>query len=199
VSVPRATALIVFEVEMTSRHSPSLDSWLNRRRVADIEAGSPFRSRPRCHGGPLSEISKAGQAPGVRGRGQVIRGDVCRYLEFRDIGTVHTSRDLTAHRKDAGDWWDRHLNPITDQTSGRVATYLVRPRRQDPPTAALVFALDVAGTRYTGEGKGWLLAELAPGRYRAVEQAPDEGRTEYPATEILAWDEADAVTKRHQQ
>jgi hypothetical protein len=84
--------------------------------------------------------------------GQVIGGDVCRYLEFRDDGTVHTSRDLTAHRKDAGDWWDRHLNPITDQASGRVATYLVRPRRQDPPTAPLVFALDVAGTRYTGGG-----------------------------------------------
>jgi hypothetical protein len=45
---------------------------------------------------------------------------------------------------------------MTDEVSGRVATYWVRPRRQDPPTAR--FALDVAGTRYTGDGKGWLLA-----------------------------------------
>jgi hypothetical protein len=128
---------------------------------------------------------------------QIIRGDVCRYLELCDDGTVHTSRDLTAHRKDQGDWWDRHLNPITDQDSGQVATYLVRPRRQDPPTAPLVFALDVAGTRYTGDGKGWLLAELQPGRYRAVGDAPVPGRTEYSATEILAWDEAEAVPNQH--
>ncbi len=129
---------------------------------------------------------------------QIIRGDVCRYLEICDDGTVHTSKDLTAHRKDAGDWWDRHLNPITDQVSGRVATYLVRPRRQDPPTPRLVFALDVAGTRYTGDGRGWLLAELDPGRYRAVGEAPVAGRALYLATEILAWDEADAVTKPNQ-
>lgn len=128
---------------------------------------------------------------------QVIRGDVCRYLEVCDDGTVHTSKDLTAHRRDQSDWWDRHLNPITDQVSGRVATYLVRPRRQDPPTAALVFALDVAGTRYTGGGQGWLLAECGPGRYRAVGETPAPNREEYSATEILAWDEADAVTTRH--
>jgi hypothetical protein len=77
---------------------------------------------------------------------RVIRGDFCRYLEVCDDGTVHTSKDLTAHRKDGGDWWDRHLNPITDQDSGRVATYLVRPRRQDPPTSPLVWVLDLAGT-----------------------------------------------------
>jgi hypothetical protein len=129
---------------------------------------------------------------------QIIRGDVCRYLELCDDGTVHTSKDLTAHRKDQGDWWDRHLNPITDQVSGRVATYLVRPRRQDPPTAPLIFALDVAGTRYTGGGRGWLMAGFEPGRYSAVGQAPTPGRAEYPAAEILAWDEADAVTKRTQ-
>jgi hypothetical protein len=80
-----------------------------------------------------------------------------------------------AHRKDAGDWWDRHLNPITDRVSGRVATYLVRPRRQDPPTARLVFALDVAATRYTGAGRGWLRAELEPGRYSAVGEPPVRG------------------------
>jgi hypothetical protein len=135
-------------------------------------------------------------APQIRPE-QVIRGDVCRYLEVCDDGTVHTSKELIAHRKDQGDWWDRHMNPITDQVSGRVATYLVRPRRQDPPTAALVFALDVAGTRYTGDGRGWLLAELEPGRYSAVGQAPVRGRDEYPATEILAWDEADAAVKRN--
>jgi hypothetical protein len=133
---------------------------------------------------------------------QIIRGDVCRYLEVCDDGTVHTSKDLIAHRKDQGDWWDRHLNPITDQVSGRVATYLVRPRRQDPPTARIVFVLDVAGTRYTGDGRGWLLAELGPGRYSTVGQAPIPGRAEYPATEILAWDEdedeAEAVAKRSQ-
>lgn len=66
----------------------------------------------------------------------------------------------------------------------------MRPRRQDPPTVPLVFALDVAGTRYTGDGKGWLVAGLEPGRYRAVGQTPVPGRTEYLATEILAWDEA---------
>jgi hypothetical protein len=136
-------------------------------------------------------------APRVRAE-QVIRGDVCRYLELCDDGTVRTSKDLIAHRKDQGDWWDRHLNPITDRVSGRVATYLVRPRRQDPPTAALVFALDVAGTRYTGHGKGWLLAGLEPGRYSAVGQPRVPGRAEYPATEILAWDEADAVAQRSQ-
>jgi hypothetical protein len=106
-------------------------------------------------------------APRIRPE-QIIRGDVCRYLEVCDDGTVHTSKDLIAHRKDAGDWWDRHLNPITDQISGRVATYLVRPRRQDSPTAPMVFGLTVSGTRYTGDGKGWLLAECEPGRYRAV-------------------------------
>ncbi len=76
----------------------------------------------------------------------MIRGDVCRHLEVCDDGTVHTSRDLTAHRKDQGDWWDRHLNPITDWDSDRVATYLVRPRRQpaDRP----------AGVR---PGRGWHL------------------------------------------
>jgi hypothetical protein len=137
-------------------------------------------------------------APRIRPE-QVIRGDVCRYLEFCDDGTVHTSRDLTAHRRDQGDWWDRHLNPITDQDSGRVATYLVRPRRQDPPTAPLVFALDVAGTRYTGQGRGWLLAELEPGRYMAVGESPVPGRAEYPATEILAWDEAEAPAKPSQR
>jgi hypothetical protein len=120
-------------------------------------------------------------APRIRPE-QVIRGDVCRYLEVCDDGTVHTSKDLTAHRKDQGESWDRHLNPITDQISGRVATYLV-------------FALDVAGTRYTGDGRGWLLAGFEPGRYRAVGQAPVPGRVEYRATEILAWDEADAVTE----
>jgi hypothetical protein len=57
-----------------------------------------------------------------------------------------------------------------------------------------VFGLTVSGTRYTGDGKGWLLAELEPGRYRAVGEAPVPGRAGYPATEILAWDEADAVT-----
>jgi hypothetical protein len=129
---------------------------------------------------------------------QVIRGDVCRYLEVCDDGTAHISKDLITHRKDAGDWWDRHLNPITDQVSGRVATYLGRPRRQDPPTARLVVALDVAGTRYTGQGRGWLLAGFEPGRYRAVGQTPVPGRVEYPATEVLAWDEAEAVTKRNQ-
>jgi hypothetical protein len=129
---------------------------------------------------------------------QVIRGDVCRYLEVCEDGTVHTSKDLIAHRKDAGDWWDRRMNPITDQDSGRVATYLVRPRRQDPPTVPLVFALDVAGTRYTGDGRGWLLAGLEPGRYSAVGEAPVPGRAEYLATEIFAWDEADAVL-RHRQ
>jgi hypothetical protein len=129
---------------------------------------------------------------------QIIRGDVCRYLEVCDDGTVHISKDLTAHRKDQGEWWDRDLNPITDQDSGRVATYLVRPRRQDPPTARLVFGLDVAGTRYTGDGRGWLMAELEPGRYMAVGESPVPGRAEYPATEILAWDEADAVAKRSQ-
>lgn len=101
-------------------------------------------------------------APRIRPE-QIICGDVCRYLEVCDDGTVHISKDFTAHRKDAGDWWDQHLNPITDQVSGRVATYLVRPRRQDPPTAPLVFALDVAGTRYTGDGKGWLVADPGPG------------------------------------
>jgi hypothetical protein len=126
---------------------------------------------------------------------QVLRGDVCRYLEVCDDGTVHTSREFIAHRKDQGDWWDRRMNPITDRVSGRVATYLVRRRRQDPPTARTVFALDVAGTRYTGDDRGWLLAELEPGRYTAVGQAPAPGRAEYPATEILAWDEADAVPK----
>jgi hypothetical protein len=131
--------------------------------------------------------------------GQVIRGDVCRYLELCDDGTVHTSRDLTTHRRDQGDWWDRHLNPITDQASGRIAIYLVRPRRQDPPSAALVFALDVAGTRYTGQGKGWLLVEFGPGRYRAVGESPVPGRTRYLATETLAWDEAEAVTRRPQE
>jgi hypothetical protein len=120
----------------------------------------------------------------------VIRGDVCRCREVCDDGTVHTSKDLTAYRKDAGDWWDRRMNPITDRVSGRVAAYLVRPRRQDPPTTRLVFALDVAGTRYTEQGRGWLLAELHPGRYSAVGQTPVPGRAEYPATEILAWDEA---------
>ncbi len=129
---------------------------------------------------------------------QIIRGDACRYLEVCDDGTVHTSKDLIAHRKDQGDCWDRRMNPITDRVSGRVATYLVRPRRQDPPTARLVFALDVAGTRYTGDGKGWLLAELEPGRYTAVGRAPAPGRAEYPATEILAWDEADAVPEHTQ-
>jgi hypothetical protein len=128
---------------------------------------------------------------------QVIRGDVCRYLELCDDGTVHTSKDLTAHRKDQGDWWDRRMNPITDQDSGRVATYLVRPRRQDPPTTPLVFALDVAGTRYTGDGQGWLLAEHQPGRYRAVGESPVPARTEYLAAEILAWDEAEAVRNQH--
>jgi hypothetical protein len=136
-------------------------------------------------------------APRIRSE-QVIRGDVCRYREVCDDGTVHTSKDLTAHRKDAGDWWDRHLHPITDQVSGRVATYLVRPRRQGPPTAPRVFALDVAGPRYTGDGRGWLLAGLEPGRYTAVGQAPVPCRSEYRATEILAWDEADAVTQRTQ-
>lgn len=136
-------------------------------------------------------------APRIRPE-QIIRGDVCRYLEVCDDGTVHTSKDLIAHRKDQGDWWDRHLNPITDQVSGRVATYLVRPRRQDPPTARLVFALDVSGTRYTGDGRGWLLAELEPGRYRAAGDAPIPGRAEYPATAILAWDEAESVTKPNQ-
>jgi hypothetical protein len=135
-------------------------------------------------------------APRIR-PGQVISGDVCRYLEVCDDGTVHSSRDLTAHRRDAGDWWDRHLNPITDRVSGRVATYLVRPRRQDPPTAPLVFALDVAGTRYTGQGQGWLLAGAGPGRYRAVGETPAPGRTGYPAMEILAWDEAEALTRRN--
>lgn len=48
----------------------------------------------------------------------------------------------------------------------------------------------MAGTRYTGDGKGWLVAGLEPGRYRAVGQTPVPGRTEYLATEILAWDEA---------
>ena len=62
--------------------------------------------------------------------------------------------------------------------------------RRPPP---LVFALDVAGTRYTGEGKGWLLVEFEPGRYRAVGQAPTPGRAEYLATEILVWDEGKAV------
>jgi hypothetical protein len=61
----------------------------------------------------------------------------------------------------------------------------------------MVFALDVAGTRYTGDGRGWLLAELEPGRYSAVGQAPVPGRVEYPATEILAWDEAEAVPHQH--
>jgi hypothetical protein len=136
-------------------------------------------------------------APRVRAE-QVIRGDACRYLELCDDGTVHTSRDLTAHRKDAGDWWDRHMNPITDRVSGRVATYLVRPRRQDPPTVRLVFALDVAGTRYTGEGQGWLLAEAVPGGYRTVGESPLPGRAGCPATEILAWDEAEAPAKRTQ-
>jgi hypothetical protein len=129
---------------------------------------------------------------------QMIRGDVCRYLEVCDDGTVHTSKDLIAYRKDAGDWWDRRMNPITDQVSGRVATYLVRPRRQDPPTARLVFALDVAGTRYTADGKGWLLAGFEPERYSAVGEAPVPGRAEYEATEILAWEEADAITTPHQ-
>jgi hypothetical protein len=138
-----------------------------------------------------------GGAPRIRPE-QIIRGDVCRYLEACDDGRAHISKDLTADRKDQGDWWDRRMNPITDRDSGRVATYLVRPRRQDPPTAPLVFALDVASIRYTGDDKGWLLAELEPGRYRAVEQAPVPGRAEYPATEILAWDEADVVLKRHQ-
>jgi hypothetical protein len=136
-------------------------------------------------------------APRIRAE-QVIRGDVCRYLELCDDGTVHTSKDLIAHRKDQGDWWDRRMNPITDQDSGRVATYLVRPRRQAPPTVPLVFALDVAGTRYTGHGRGWLLAECEPGQYRAVGESPVPGRTEYAAMEILAWDEADTVTQRHQ-
>jgi hypothetical protein len=129
---------------------------------------------------------------------QVIRGDVCRYLEVCEGGTVHTSKVLIAHRKDAGDWWDRRMNPITDQNSGRVATYLVRPRLQDPPTVPLVFALDVAGTRYTGDGRGWLLAELEPGQYTAVGGPPVPGRAEYEASEILAWDKADAVPKRNQ-
>ena len=139
----------------------------------------------------FSEIDFKG-VPRIRPE-QVIRGDVCRYLEVCDDGTVHTSKDLVAYRKDQGDWWDRWMTPITDQDSGRVATYLMRPRRQDPPTASLVFALDVAGTRYTGEGKGWLLAEFEPGRYRAVGQAPTPGRAEYLATEILVWDEGKAV------
>lgn len=136
-------------------------------------------------------------APRIRAE-QIIRGDVCRYVEVCDDGTVHTSKDLIAHHKENGGWWDRHLNPITDQDSGRVATYLVRSRRQEPPTARLVFALDVAGTRYAGDGRGWLMAGLEPGRYTAVGEAPVRGRAEYPATEILAWDEADAVTKREQ-
>lgn len=94
--------------------------------------------------------------------------DVCCYLEFCDDGTVHISKDLVAHRKDAGDWWVRYLNPITDRTSGRVVTYLVRPRRQDPPTARLVFVLDVVGSRYAGDAGGWLLAGLEAGRFSAV-------------------------------
>ena len=81
----------------------------------------------------FSEIDFKG-VPRIRPE-QVIRGDVCRYLEVCDDGTVHTSKDLVAHRKDQSDWWDRRMTPITDQDSGRVATYLVRPRWQDPPTA----------------------------------------------------------------
>jgi hypothetical protein len=38
-------------------------------------------------------------APRIRPE-QLIRGDVCRYLEVCDDGTVHTSKDLIAHRKD---------------------------------------------------------------------------------------------------
>jgi transposase len=53
-------------------------------------------------------------APRIRPE-QVIRGDVCRYLKACKDGTEHTSKDLTAHRKDAGDWWYRPLNPITDR------------------------------------------------------------------------------------
>jgi hypothetical protein len=78
-------------------------------------------------------------------------------------------------------------------------TASVRRRRQDPPTAPLVFALDVAGTRYTDQGRGWLLAELEPGRYMAVGESPVPGRAEYPATEILAWDEAEAPAKPSQR
>jgi DNA invertase Pin-like site-specific DNA recombinase len=42
------------------------------------------------------------------------------------------------------------------------------------------------------------MAEIKPGRYSAVGQAPVPGRAEYPATEILAWDEADATAVRDQ-
>lgn len=127
----------------------------------------------------------------------ILRGDVCRYVEYCDDGTLVTSKNLTAHRRDElGDWWDARMNPITDQETGQVATYLVRPRRQDPPSADLVFALDVEGTRYTGPGTGWLLVRVHPGLYRTVGEPPVDGRAEYPATAIWAWDEAEAVVRR---
>ena len=116
---------------------------------------------------------------------QVIRGDVCRYLKVCDDGTVHTSKNLTAHFKDAVDWWDLHLNPITDRVSVRVAAYLVRPHRQEAPTAPRVFAMDVAVIRYAGDCNGWLMVELEPGRYRAVGGSPVPGRAKYPVAEIL--------------
>lgn len=65
-----ATALIVLEVEMTSRQSSSLNSWLNRRRVADIPR-IPHFSDPRILRGPMSEIPRAAQSgtlPGSRQR-----------------------------------------------------------------------------------------------------------------------------------
>jgi hypothetical protein len=128
---------------------------------------------------------------------RAILGDVCRYVEYCDDGTVVTSKNLVAHSRDRfGDWWDARMNPITDQETGQVATYLVRPRRQDPPNADLVFALDVEGTRYTGLGNGWLLGQGEPGLYRAVGQPPVTGRVEYPAPTIWAWDVAEVVVRR---
>lgn len=118
-------------------------------------------------------------------------------MEYCDDGTVVTSKNLVAHRKDEfGDWWDARMNPITDQETGQFATYLVRPRRQDPPCADLIFALDVQGARYTtGLEVGWLLAQVQPGLYRAVGEPPVAGWAEYPATVVWVWDEAEAVVR----
>jgi hypothetical protein len=127
--------------------------------------------------------------------GETLRGDVCRYVEHCDDGTVITSKNLVAHRRNEfGDWWDARMKPITDQGTGQVATYLVR--RQDPPDVHLVFALDVDGDRYAGIGKGWLLVQVQPGLYRAVGEPPVAGRVEYPAAAVWAWDEAEAVVRR---
>lgn len=121
-------------------------------------------------------------------------GDTLRETQHA-AGITRTREGVLQEVREGGVWVVEGGGWIGGYSS---AKYQVKRKRQEPPTADMIYAKWIGDWLYTGDGEGWLMVRLpAPEGhgYLLVDDSEQEAYWFVVADKITRWVEAEAVAK----